>query len=84
VALVQALLVLRPLAPLRTIFVDPHLPEWLPDMHLEGVQVGGATFDLTVRRGRRGRTSVRTRGDRIAVIRRPTLQTTKATLARAR
>ena len=84
VALVQALLVLRPFAPLRTIFVDPHLPEWLPDMHLEGVQVGGATFDLTVRRGRRGRTSVRTRGDRIAVIRRPTLQTTKATLARAR
>jgi hypothetical protein len=83
-ALVQALLALRPIAPLRTIVVDPHLPEWLPDLHLEGVQVGGATFDLTVRRGRGGRTSVHTHGDRIAVIRRPTLETTKAAVARGR
>ncbi|MGC5022040.1 glycogen debranching N-terminal domain-containing protein [Micromonospora sp. DT47] len=74
IALVQALLALRPAAPLRTIFVDPHLPEWLPDLRLEGVQVGGATVDLTVRRRRGGRTTVRARGDRIAVVRRPTLQ----------
>ncbi|MFG3708063.1 glycogen debranching N-terminal domain-containing protein [Micromonospora sp. NPDC047670] len=74
VALIQALLALRPAAPLRTIFVDPHLPEWLPDLVLEGVQVGGRTVDLTVRRGRGGRTSLRARGDRIAVVRRPTLQ----------
>jgi glycogen debranching enzyme len=74
IALVQALLALRPAAPLRTIFVDPHLPEWLPDLALEGVQIGGQTVDLTVRRRRGGRTSVRARGDRIAVVRRPTLQ----------
>ncbi|MEH0972613.1 glycogen debranching N-terminal domain-containing protein [Micromonospora sp. CPCC 205546] len=74
VALVQALLALRPVAPLRTIFVDPHLPRWLPDLVLEGVRVGDRTVDLTVRRGRGGRTSLRARGDRIAVIRRPTLQ----------
>ncbi|MGW4498714.1 amylo-alpha-1,6-glucosidase [Micromonospora sp. NPDC004336] len=74
VALVQALLALRPAAPLRTVFVDPHLPEWLPDLVLEGVQIGGRTIDLTVRRGRGGRTSLRARGDRIAVVRRPTLQ----------
>jgi hypothetical protein len=74
VALIQALLALRPAAPLRTIFVDPHLPEWLPDLVLEGVQVGGRTVDLIVRRGRGGRTSLRARGDRIAVVRRPTLQ----------
>ncbi|MCX4472636.1 hypothetical protein OOK41_20385 [Micromonospora sp. NBC_01655] len=74
VALVQALLALRPAAPLRTIFVDPHLPEWLPDLRLEGVQVGGATVDLVVRRRRGGRTTVRARGDRIAVVRRPTVQ----------
>ncbi|WP_446215075.1 amylo-alpha-1,6-glucosidase [Micromonospora sp. IBHARD004] len=74
IALVQALLALRPAASLRTIFVDPHLPEWLPDLRLEGVQVGGATVDLTVRRRRGGRTSITARGDRLAVVRRPTLQ----------
>ncbi|MFE9657208.1 glycogen debranching N-terminal domain-containing protein [Micromonospora sp. NPDC006431] len=74
VALVQALLALRPVAPLRAIIVDPHLPEWLPDLRLEGVQVGGATVDLTVRRRRGGRTSISARGDRLAVIRRPPRQ----------
>jgi glycogen debranching enzyme len=75
VALIQALLVLRPVAPLRTILVDPHLPEWLPDLELLGVQVGGATFDLSVRRRRYGRDAIRTRGDRITVVRRPMRQT---------
>ncbi|MEW2385924.1 hypothetical protein AB0873_28065 [Micromonospora sp. NPDC047707] len=74
IALIQALLALRPAAPLRTIFIDPHLPEWLPPLTLEGVQVGDRRVDLTVRRRRGGRTSVRVRGDRIAVIRRPPLQ----------
>ncbi|MEW2477463.1 glycogen debranching N-terminal domain-containing protein [Micromonospora gifhornensis] len=74
IALIQALLALRPAAPLRTVFVDPHLPAWLPDLVLEGVRVGGYTVDLTVRRRRGGRTSIRARGDRIAVVRRPTRQ----------
>ncbi len=74
VALVQALLVLRPVAPLRTVFVDPHLPEWLPGLDLQGVQIGTATFDLAVRRRRSGRVSIHTRGDRIVVMRRPTWQ----------
>ncbi|SBT40980.1 amylo-alpha-1,6-glucosidase [Micromonospora auratinigra] len=70
IALVQALLALRPAAPLRTVFVDPHLPEWLPDLRLEGVRVGGATVDLTVRRRRGGRATVTARGDRLAIVRR--------------
>jgi glycogen debranching enzyme len=82
VVLVQALLCLRPAAPLRAIVVDPHLPDWLPDLELYGVQVGAATFDLTVRRHRRGRVSVRTRGDRITVIRQPPLQARAARLTR--
>ncbi|MEV4490162.1 glycogen debranching N-terminal domain-containing protein [Micromonospora coxensis] len=79
VALVQALLGLRPAAPARSILLDPHLPDWLPDLTLEGVQIGTATFDLTIRRRRHGRFSIRTRGDRILVIRQPTLQTRLAT-----
>jgi glycogen debranching enzyme len=74
IALIHALLALRPVPRLRTIFVDPHLPEWLPDITLEGVQIGSRTVDIFVRRRRGGRTSIRVRGDRLAVIRRPTLQ----------
>ncbi|MCW6007395.1 hypothetical protein K1W54_23030 [Micromonospora sp. CPCC 205371] len=81
IALVQALLAVRPVAPLRTILVDPHLPDWLPDLTLEAVQIGTATFDLTVHKRRHGRVSVRTRGDRIAVLRVPVRQ---ALLARPR
>lgn len=79
VALVQAMLTLRPAAPLRTILVDPHLPDWLPDLTLEGVQLGGATFDVVVRR-RGARASVRTRGDRVAVLRQPPWQSSRVLL----
>jgi len=74
VAVVQAMLGLRPVAPLRTIVVDPHLPAWLPDLTLEGVQVGRAVVDLDVRRRRDGRTVLQARGDRITVLRQPTIQ----------
>jgi len=81
IAVVQALLGLRPVAPLRAVVVDPHLPDWLPDLHLEGVQVGGARFDLHARRRPGGSVSVHTRGDRITVIRQPPLQARRAPLS---
>jgi glycogen debranching enzyme len=81
VALVQALLVLRPAAPMHAVVLDPHLPAFLPDVELEGVQVGKATFDLLVRRRRHDRVSVRTRGDRITVVRQPTWQARLAALS---
>jgi glycogen debranching enzyme len=58
-AIVQALLTLRPVAPARTVLVDPHLPPWLPEVTLTGVQIGDTT--ATLRAGRRsdGTTSVR-------------------------
>ncbi|MBD0292952.1 MAG: hypothetical protein ICV70_05200 [Jiangellaceae bacterium] len=79
IALVQALLALRPAAPVRTVLIDPHLPDWLPDLHLEGVHIGDAIIDLTVRRTRGGRVSVRSTGDRVAVVRQPTLHSRLAT-----
>jgi glycogen debranching enzyme len=84
VTLVQALLALRPAAPLRTLLVDPHLPEWLDDLVLEGVQLGGTTLDLVVRRGRRGRTEISSRGGRVAVVRQPTLQARRVSASRGR
>jgi glycogen debranching enzyme len=78
IAIVQSLLVLRPIAPLRTILVDPHLPPWLPDFTLEGVRVGTSTFDLMVRRTRSGGATVKAHGDRVTVIHQPTLQSRRA------
>ncbi|GAB3043354.1 glycogen debranching N-terminal domain-containing protein [Parafrigoribacterium mesophilum] len=74
IAIIQSLLVLRPVAPLRTIVVDPHLPQWLPDFTIEGVHVGTATFDLAVRRTRNGGATVKARGDHVTVVHQPTLQ----------
>ena len=44
--LMQTLLGIRADAPNRLMFVDPHLPAWLPDVTLKGLHVGGATADL--------------------------------------
>ena len=41
--LLQSLLGLYPYAPLNMLLVDPHLPEWLPEITLRGLRVGGAT-----------------------------------------
>jgi hypothetical protein len=38
---------LQPFAPLRMLFVDPFLPEWLPEITLSDMQVGDAK--LTIR-----------------------------------
>ena len=46
--LVQSLLGLQPLAPFDTLLVDPKLPEWLPEVTLENLRVGGATVSLRV------------------------------------
>src|SRR5438477_5245319 len=54
--LIQAILGLRADASNRTMFVDPELPHWLPDVALRGLQVGEARLDLRVwREGERTR-----------------------------
>jgi glycogen debranching enzyme len=39
---VQAMLGLYPYAPLKMLVVDPHLPEWLPELTVHGLRVGQA------------------------------------------
>ena len=46
----QMVLGLYPYAPLRTLFVDPQLPAWLPELRLEGLRVADAVADLEFRR----------------------------------
>jgi glycogen debranching enzyme len=56
VILIQSLLGMLPVAPLKLLIVDPHLPHWMPDLRLEGLMLGDAKVDLEVWRGSDGRT----------------------------
>ncbi len=55
--IMQAVLGIQPDAPTQTLFVDPHLPAWLPEIHLSGLRVGDAVIDLRFFRDERGVTS---------------------------
>src|SRR5581483_9820815 len=44
--MLQAILAIFPYAPLDVLFVDPHLPDWLPEIRLKNLHVGAATLDL--------------------------------------
>jgi len=81
IQMVQAVLGMVAIAPAHLVVVDPHLPDWLPDLRLEGVRVGGALLDLRVWRTRSGRTrwAATTRDGRLAVVRQPPPQAPNAT-----
>ncbi len=55
VMVMQALLGLQPLAPLDTLVVDPALPDWLPEVTVRGLRVGGATATVRFARDASGR-----------------------------
>ncbi|HYP52571.1 MAG TPA: amylo-alpha-1,6-glucosidase [Pyrinomonadaceae bacterium] len=44
--LLQSLVGLYPYAPLNTLLLDPHLPEWLPEITLRDLRVGEATATI--------------------------------------
>jgi len=44
--LLQAMLGLQPFAPLRMLFVDPFLPEWLPEITLARMRVSDAVISI--------------------------------------
>ncbi|MFL6198948.1 MAG: glycogen debranching N-terminal domain-containing protein [Thermoanaerobaculia bacterium] len=52
--LAQSLLGIYPYAPLKMLLVDPHLPEWLPELTVRGLRVGEASVDLRFFRGEDG------------------------------
>lgn len=79
--LVQSLLGLQPLAPLGVLGVDPILPDWLPELEVRGLRVGGGEVDLRFRRDRRGRSRFEVlarRGRRLRVVRQPPLDDLRA------
>jgi glycogen debranching enzyme len=58
-ALLQAMLGLYPYAPLKMLVIDPHLPDWLPEVTLRDLRVGKARVTIRFRRRADGRTSYR-------------------------
>lgn len=56
ILILQALLGIYPYAPARLLFLDPHLPEWLPEITVERMRVGKASVTLTFTRNAEGRT----------------------------
>ncbi|HEX6083714.1 MAG TPA: glycogen debranching N-terminal domain-containing protein [Thermoanaerobaculia bacterium] len=48
-ALLQAMLGLYPYAPLKMLVVDPHLPDWLPEITLRDLRVGKARVTIRFR-----------------------------------
>ena len=44
--LLQAMLGLQPYAPLNMLFIDPHLPSWLPEITISGIRVADAVISL--------------------------------------
>jgi glycogen debranching enzyme len=73
ICFVQAMLGLYPYAPLGLLLVDPHLPEWLPEITLRNLRVGKARVDIRFHRKEDGSSSydvLDARG-RLHVIRQP-------------
>lgn len=71
--LITAMLGLRADAPNRTLYVDPALPDWLPDIELRNLQVGGGRLSLRFwREGDRTAWKVfDAEGDRCTVVHEP-------------
>ena len=69
--LLQAMLGFQPDAPAGKLYLDPALPEWMPDLELKNLQVGRFSFDIQFIRRDDGKTTWEVlRGDRRAVSQR--------------
>lgn len=58
ILLVNTMLGLLPLAPRKTLIVDPSLPQWLPEVTVRNIQIGQSRAGLRFRRDTTGHTEV--------------------------
>lgn len=61
IAMLQALLGICPYAPASLLLLDPHLPEWLPEISIENLRIGKASVGLRFRRKPDGSTEYEVR-----------------------
>jgi glycogen debranching enzyme len=71
--LLQGMLGLQPFAPLRMLFVDPYLPEWLPEITVSNLQIADAAISIRFFRRADGRSDyqVLEKRGRLHVFRQP-------------
>jgi glycogen debranching enzyme len=81
--LMQSLLGLYPYAPLHALFVDPHLPPWLPEITLSNLHVGKAVVAIRFYREGAGKSSYEVLDKRghLHVVRQPSPWSLTATSA---
>lgn len=53
-AMIQAMVGIYPYAPLNVLLVDPHLPDWLPNITLSNLKVGESRADIRFYRNKDG------------------------------
>ncbi len=71
-SIIQAMLGIYPYAPRHLLFLDPHLPNWLPEISLRNLRVGKANVDLHFyRKGERTLFEVIDKKGRLHIIRQP-------------
>ena len=71
-SLLQAILGFDPDAPARKLYLDPTLPDWLPDLMVRDLRVGDQVFDIRFVRDGDATNFTVERGDPAAVVRRGT------------
>lgn len=78
----HVLLGLQPFAPAGTLFVDPALPPWLPDLTVHDLRLGGATVSLRCIRTRSGKTQIRVlrKTGSVRVVRQPPINSLRTSL----
>ena len=77
--LLQSLLRLQPLAPAKLLVVDPHLPEWLPDVTIRGLRVGDAVATVRFWRDDDGDSHARIleKRGKLRLVRQPPIESLK-------
>ena len=71
-SIVQAMLGLYPFAPSNTLLLDPHLPDWLPELAVKNLHVGKAVISIRFyRNGKNTHFDVLEKRGRLHVLRQP-------------
>lgn len=71
-SILQAMLGLYPFAPTDLLLLDPHLPDWLPEIFVRNLHVGKAVVSLRFyRKGKRTHFDVLDKRGRLHVLRQP-------------
>jgi len=83
VLLIHVLLGMQPLAPVRTLIVDPVLPAWLSEIVLRNLRVGDATATIRFTRDADGRAhaDILERDGALRLLHQPPVQSLHATVS---